>query len=234
MKSKRTLKICVDISMITALLFLMAYSLIGETAHEWIGIAMLILFVMHHMLNSRWARNIFNGKYTVVRVWQTVLVFAVLVCMAGSMLSGIVLSRHVFSFLPIRTGQGWARTMHLLCAYWGLVVMSLHIGFHFSILTGMIRKHIGEQSAKYIWLIRIASIGIAIYGVIAFANRQISSYIFMKNEFVYFDFEEPMVLFFVDYLAIMGLFVFIGHYFTKLLKWFKLRRKYGEGLSVEK
>lgn len=186
------------------------------------------------MLNSRWARNIFNGKYTVVRVWQTVLVFAVLVCMAGSMLSGIVLSRHVFSFLPIRTGQGWARTMHLLCAYWGLVVMSLHIGFHFSILTGMIKKHIGEQSAKYIWLIRIASIGIAIYGVIAFANRQISSYIFMKNEFVYFDFEEPMVLFFVDYLAIMGLFVFIGHYFTKLLKWFKLRRKYCEGLSVEK
>ena len=234
MKSKRTLKICVDIAMITALLFLMAYSLIGETAHEWIGIAMLILFVMHHMLNSRWARNIFNGKYTVVRVWQTVLVFAVLVCMAGSMLSGIVLSRHVFSFLPIRTGQGWARTMHLLCAYWGLVVMSLHIGFHFSILTGMVRKHIGEQSAKYIWLIRIASIGIAIYGVIAFANRQISSYMFMKNEFVFFDFEEPMVLFLIDYLAIMGLFVFIGHYFTKLLKWFKLRRKYGEGLSVEK
>ena len=70
MKSKRTLKICVDIAMITALLFLMAYSLIGETAHEWIGIAMLILFVMHHMLNSRWARNIFNGKYIVVRVWQ--------------------------------------------------------------------------------------------------------------------------------------------------------------------
>ena len=53
MKSKRTLKICVDIAMITALLFLMAYFLIGETAHEWIGIAMLILFVMHHMLNSR-------------------------------------------------------------------------------------------------------------------------------------------------------------------------------------
>ena len=42
-------------------------------------------------------------------------------------------------------------TVHLLCAYWGLVVMSLHIGFHFSMLTGMIRKHIGEQSTRYIW-----------------------------------------------------------------------------------
>lgn len=64
MKSKRTLKICVDIAMITALLFLMAYSLIGETAHEWIGIAMLILFVMHHMLNSRWARLGENHAFT--------------------------------------------------------------------------------------------------------------------------------------------------------------------------
>ena len=55
------------------------------------------------------------------------------------------IQRHVFSFLSIQTGQGWARAMHLLCAYWGLVVMSLHIGFHFSMVTGMIRKHIGEQ-----------------------------------------------------------------------------------------
>ena len=37
-----------------------------------------------------------------------------------------------------------------------------------------------------------------------------------------------------DYLAIMGLFVFIGHYFTEFFKWFKLRRKYYEGFSVEK
>lgn len=234
MKSKRTLKICVDIAMTIALLLLMAYSLIGETAHEWIGIGMFILFVMHHMLNSRWARSISKGKYTAVRIWQTVLVLAVLVSMAGSMLSGIVLSRHVFSFLSIQTGQGLARTMHLLCAYWGFVAMSLHIGFHFSMLTGMIRKHIGEQAAKYVWLIRIASIGIAIYGVIAFINRQIGSYLFIKNEFVFFDFEEPIVLFFVDYLAIMGLFIFIGHYFTEFLKWFKLRRIYREGFSVEK
>ena len=224
MKSKRILKICVDIAMTIALLILMAYSLIGETAHEWIGIGMFFLLVTHHILNGRWSRNVLKGKYAVIRVSQTVLVIAVLICMIGSMISGVVLSRHVLSFLPIKTGQSWARTMHLLCSYWGLVMMSLHIGFQLSLMMGMIRKHTEKKAVKYIWLIRMVAAGIAVYGVIAFADRQIGSYMFMKNAFVFFDFEKTIVFFFADYLAIMGLFIFVGHYFTEFLKWFKLRR----------
>lgn len=223
MKPKIILKISVDIAMSIALLFLMAYSLIGENTHEWIGIGMFILFVMHHILNSVWSRNIFKGKYTALRIWQTVLVIVVFVCMAGSMISGVVLSHYAFSFLPIHTGQGWARTMHMICAYWGLVMMSLHVGFHFSMMIGITRKYIGKVSARYIWLARIVAVGIAVYGVIAFVNRDIGSYMFMINPFVFLDFEEPIVFFFADYIAIMGLFVFIGHYFTEFLKWIKLR-----------
>lgn len=220
MKPKIIMKISVDVAMTIGLLFLMAYSLIGETAHEWIGIGMFILFVMHHILNSMWSRNILKGKYTAIRIWQTILVIVVLICMVGSMISGIILSRHVFSFLTIQTGQSQARTIHLLCAYWGLVAMSLHIGFHFSMITGVIRKHIGKKPAGYTWLARIAATAIAAYGVIAFLSREVGNYMLMKNEFVFFDFEEPIVFFFVDYITIMGLFIFIGHYFAEFLKWF--------------
>lgn len=40
----------------------------------------------------------------------------------------------------------------------------------------------------------------------------------LKTPFVFFDFEEPLILFFLDYLAVMGLFVCIGHYGSKLLR----------------
>ena len=43
----------------------------------------------------------------------------------------------------------------------------------------------------------------------------------LKNQFVFFNFEEPLVFFMADYMAVMGLFVFIGHYLTKGLKGFR-------------
>lgn len=39
--------------MTVALLLLMAYGLVGEAAHEWIGMGMFALFVAHHILNRR-------------------------------------------------------------------------------------------------------------------------------------------------------------------------------------
>jgi len=39
----------------------------------------------------------------------------------------------------------------------------------------------------------------------------------LKTQFVFFDFGEPLFLFLIDYLAIMGLFVCLGHYISKCL-----------------
>ena len=36
------------------------------------------------------------------------------------------------------------------------------------------------------------------------------SLITLRTAFVFFDFEEPLALFFLDYLAVMGLFAIIG------------------------
>ena len=55
-------------------------------------------------------------------------------------------------------------------------------------------------------------LAVAVYGAYAFVKRSIPSYLFLRTQFVFFDYEEPLVFFFLDYLAIMGLFVFIGHF----------------------
>ena len=58
MKPKMILKLAVDIGMTAALLLLMAYELVGQAVHEWIGIGMFVLFVIHHILNGSWIRNL--------------------------------------------------------------------------------------------------------------------------------------------------------------------------------
>ena len=51
MKTLAKVKIAVDVLMTLLLLFLMGYQFWGDTAHEWAGAIMFILFIVHHILN---------------------------------------------------------------------------------------------------------------------------------------------------------------------------------------
>ena len=217
MRPKQIAKIITDILMTIILLLLMAYSVVGEVAHEWLGIGMFVLLILHHFLNSRWSRSLHKGKYTPFRVVQTVLVMLVMISILGSMVSGIVLSRHALVFLPITGGQSWARTLHMLSAYWGFVLMSLHLGLHWNIMLAMAGKMIRKPSVPRTWALRITGCLIAAYGAYAFVWRGVGRYMTLQDQFVFFDFSEPLILFLLDYMAIMGLFVFIGHYLAKAL-----------------
>ena len=212
MKPKMILKLAVDIGMTAALLLLMAYELVGQAAHEWIGIGMFALFVIHHILNGRWIRNLLRGRYNPVRIMQTGLVLLILCAMAGLMVSGIILSRHALSFLPIKGGRSFARNLHMLSAYWGFVLMSVHLGFHWSMMMGMAKKFFPKPSAVRKWVLRILALVIAGYGVYAFIRRDIGIYMLLRSHFVFFDYEEPLVFFYLDYIAVMGLLIWIGNY----------------------
>ena len=212
MKPKMILKLTVDIGMTAALLLLMAYELVGQAAHEWIGIGMFVLFVIHHILNSSWIRNLLRGRYNPVRIMQTGLVLLILCAMAGLMVSGIILSRHALSFLPIKGGRSFARNLHMISAYWGFVLMSVHLGFHWSMMMGMAKKFFPKPSAVRKWVLRILALVIAGYGVYAFIRRDIGIYMLLRSHFVFFDYEEPLVFFYLDYIAVMGLFIWNGNY----------------------
>lgn len=92
-------------------------------------------------------------------------------------------------------------------------------------MMGMAKKYFGASSGKRTWLLRIVAAALAVYGVFAFVQREIGSYMFLKNEFVLFNFDKPLILFFLDYIAVMGLFVCIGHSLTALLKGCNRKRK---------
>ena len=230
MKPKQILKIITDILMTTALLLLMSYSLLGEALHEWLGIGMFVLFLLHHVLNNAWCRNLFKGRYTSFRILQTVLVILALCAMIGSMVSGVVLSRYALSFLTITKGRSWARTLHMLSAYWGFVFIALHLGLHWNMMIGMAKRMLKKPSALRAWSVRTVGLVIAGYGVYAFIKQEIGSYMFLKNQFVFFDFNESLIRFLFDYIAVMGLFVFIGHYLAEMIQksWRQLAEKKGE------
>ena len=222
------LKRAVDVMMTAALLFLMGYQFWGEKAHEWVGAGIFVLFVAHHALNWRWYKSLFRGKYSPMRIFQIGVDMLTFLSMAVLMYSSIVLSRYVFAFLPIESGLALARRLHILGSYWGFLMMSLHLGLHWNMVLGMIKR---KKTAvpRYVHVVCfILGLAVVLYGTWVFVKRDFSTYLFLKNEFVFLDYEESKILYYLDYLSLMGTCIFISHYIGKILRLFKRKKEGGQ------
>ena len=205
MNNKKT-RLIVDIGMIILLPLLMAYSLIGEQFHEIIGTVMLVLFIIHFIQNRKWIAAIPKGRYNARRTFQTVLDLLLLAFMVLQPVSGILMSKHLYTFIQVQGVSSLMRQIHMALAYWGFALMSIHAGTH---LQPMFRKLMEKKGAVGGGSMLLTAL-ICLYGAYAFIKRQIPSYMFLKNLFAYFDFSESRVLFILDYLAVMILFAVIG------------------------
>lgn len=214
---KKKLRIIIDSGMVLLLPLLMAYSLAGEAAHEYLGIGMVLLFISHHILNVAWWKHLFHGRYTQLRIVGTMVNLVLAIIMLALPISGMILSRHVFLFLHLGE-SATARTVHLLASYWGLVLMSFHAGMHGHVMMGMIRKNIKMQHSLKIriWSLRTLTLLLVICGIYAFHKNKISSYLFLQTQFVFIDFSQPVVWTLMEYLFVSILFMIIGYGFWQV------------------
>ena len=217
----KTWRMAVNVCMTAVLLCLMPYSRMGEANHEILGVAMFALFVVHHILNRKWIAAIARGRYGAFRIAQTTLVALLTCSVVASVASGIIVSNHLF--LPLTAGIDYgiyelAKSVHMVSAHANYVLMSLHLGLHWGSVVAAVRrgKEGGSPVAKWVpWVLAIA---IAAYGIYAFIKRHIGDYLILRAHFLMLDANEPLALFFLDYVAVMALFVFIGYCAATLLK----------------
>lgn len=196
----------------TLLLFaVMAYPMTGEALHKWIGISLFLLFLVHHILNLKWYQSMSRGKYTAVRWIHLVINVLLLVSMIGLMVSGFLLSSLAYD-LHIRVGL-LARKLHMFSASWGYILMSAHIGLHYGMLAGMIKKRVKFNIPYFVSF--LFTIVIVAYGFYEAVTRQFFLKMFWMLDYAFYDFSEPVALFFIDYLFILCSFGLISHYLAK-------------------
>lgn len=216
MKAKAKVKIIVDILMTALLMLVMGYQFWGDKAHEYLGVAMFVLFVLHHILNSSWHKNLFKGRYNRQRIIILTVDILVLLSMLCQMISGIIISKYAFAFLNISSGITIARKAHIVSAYLGFIFISVHIGLHLNVIIAMIKRNKPDKSMSKVSTV-LSSLFSA-YGIYAFFNRDFWGNIFLKNEFVFLNYDEPKILFYIDFIAVMWLFIFLTYSASKLIK----------------
>lgn len=223
MTKTQRLRMPVDISMTILSVILMGgnYLFPADIVHEILGLALFFLWAVHIALNRRWFGAMFKGKYNPYRVMQTVVNCGILICTIFLMISGIILSNHIFTFLGIEKGLGFARVAHLLASHWYYLFMSLHIGLHVSMIANKIaqkkdaanessnQESKPQSSARKI-IFRIVLALACAYGIYAFIERGVWKYLFLQQQFFFFDLERGYILFAVDYISIIILFATIS------------------------
>lgn len=209
--TQKSLKIAIDVLMTVALLFLMAFQVTGSKYHEWIGAAMLILFIIHNVFNIKWYKNLFKGKYNAARILRVIVNLLTLITIIMTGYSGIVMSRYVFSWLPLGNDIMIARKMHLACSYWSFVFMSIHLGLHWSMVTSAF-KGMNEYAT---WLMRIIAAILAFMGAYFFAKVNAFSYMFLRVEFAMLDYSKTAVYIIIQNLIMMIAWCYAGYYLNK-------------------
>ena len=199
------LRMPLDILMTILSVILMGGTMLfpDDRIHQICGIALTVLWAVHVVLNRRWFKSLFKGKYQPFRIIQLVVNCGVLFCALFLMISGLLMAW----FIPadwVGGALGFAKITHLLASHWYYIFLAFHIGLHAAMIAGKMKIH-GP-------ILRIICILISLYGVYAFIIRGVWKYMFGLQQFFFFDLERGYILFALDYISILVLFATVMHY----------------------
>lgn len=219
MNSNMFIKLVIDLIMTVSMLVAMAYPITGNMIHELVGVFLFVLFMVHNILNRRWYKTIFRGKYKVQQILSIAVNLLFLLTIAVALISAVPISRDIFSFIPINN-EMIVRQIHVLSAYWGFILMAIHIGISWGRVINAARKMSGIITTSRVRTImfRFLAVLIVVYGVQISFERDMGSKLLIYNPFGYWGFDESALKFVLDYLAIMGIYICGTHYTLKYIQ----------------
>ena len=214
----KKIKIVIDILMYFIFVILMGHHITENSIHEIFETILFILFIVHHILNYRYYKTIFKGKYNFKRVFLLIIDLLLLISMIGMMISGVIISSDVFSFLNIQTTI-FGRQLHMVSTSLAFVIMSIHLGLHLGVFINKLNKKMKNSVLEYVYYLIL--ILIVIYGVYSFKKLNFISDMFLLNAFKFYDFNESPIIFYLHVIS-SSLFIGLTIYFINNLK---LKRK---------
>ena len=201
----------IDIAMTVLLLCLMAYQVTGEQAHEWLGMAMTALVVVHQILNRKWYGVLFKGKYRAFRVLQTVITLLLLLSFALTAFCGMSMSSYAVPFLYGMAEVSFVRRMHLSLSHWAFVLMGLHLGIHIPVLAAGWK--LSEKKQKRLAAVFCCA---AIIGLVLFLRSGMADYLFFRVAFAFLDYEKPAAAVLLENLLMLLFWAFTGERLARL------------------
>ncbi|PAD37114.1 hypothetical protein CHH48_01595 [Terribacillus saccharophilus] len=219
MNVKMLLKLTNDLAMTILLLLAMAYQITGNTMHELVGASLFVLFVLHNILNRRWYKTIIKGRYNLLRFLKVSINLLFLFTMTAVLFSALPISQDVFPFITVNNDMLF-RQIHVITAYWGLILMSIHIGLSWGMIVNAVRKMTGITGTNRIrtLCLRLLAVLIVVYGIRNSFERNLGSKLTVYDPFGFWVSNDSSLRFLIEYLSVVGIYIFGTHYTLKFIQ----------------
>ncbi len=181
-KTTNIIKRIVDVVLTVLLLFIMAFQVTGDVLHEWLGIGMTVVLIVHHILNRRWYKAVFKGKYSPYRIVMTAVNTLLLLSIALTVVSGMSMSGHAVPF----------------------ILMGVHIGLHVKAMTA-------KLSDRGRLIFKAVLTAFAGAGLWQFIKSGIVNYITFRSHFAFLDYTTAKWLIILQNLAMLMFWVLAGN-----------------------
>lgn len=147
-KQARILKLALDLVMLVLLVLMYKKQVISLAFHEIGGLALIGLFVVHHLVNMRWigavTRRLFAKETPgLVRARYIVDVLLLIAFLAVG-ITGVLISKTLFSFHT----AGNAKTLHYFASAVSIILMGVHLGLHADYIFGKAFRAGANRIAK--------------------------------------------------------------------------------------
>lgn len=135
----------IDIILLIAFLIAMVPDLLGNTIHEWLGLALLAVFVVHLFLHWDWIIGVGSKFFKILwhssrlKFFVDILAFIAFITVS---LSGILISESALPALGLRidqVGMAWKR-LHSLSADASVLLIGLHFALNWSWVVCMFKQ----------------------------------------------------------------------------------------------
>ena len=166
---------------------------------------MILLVVVHQILNRRWYRAVFKGKYNPYRIMTTAVTILLLLSFLLTALSGMSMSSHAVPFLYGMTPVSLARRMHLAMSHWSFVLMGLHLGLHIPMMAAQMKL-----TARTRRVITVLFGCLGVMGLVLFLRAGWADYMFFHAAFDFMDYEKAGALVVLENLLMLVFWAFIG------------------------
>ena len=186
MKNNFFKKILFDIVLTAIWIVLMIYSLTGAYWHEFIGIGIWVLFAIHVLINGKWisstTKKLFKNGLT-INLLKYIFGILLFVFVSFTVISGILISTEILVELQATDLRLWV-VLHHWAAYLSLIIIAVHIGIHWKMIMGLIKKIFAIKKVSKIRsvLLKAAAVVIVVYGIKASINYELPEYVAFEED----------------------------------------------------
>lgn len=131
----------IDIAMAIAWLLTLKYKLLWA-GHEYVGVLLFALFILHIILNYRWFANLGKGTYNNARKLRTFINFALLISMIAVILTAPFIARAAdtgFNTGLTRASYKLFKGIHKGAGKLGFALMVVHMFMHMAFFKNILR-----------------------------------------------------------------------------------------------